>query len=113
MSRPPGRTLRVVRMSDLFGHTPDQGSLFGDASDRIPDSASDTVSYLPDPADIRRRLHAALETARAAATMPWEPRKARMWQTVFPQMTNWLPPEEADQLRFEFAREIERLKLAA
>jgi hypothetical protein len=36
-----------------------------------------------------------------------------MWQTVFPQMANWLPPEEADQLRFEFAQEMQRLARAA
>lgn len=36
-----------------------------------------------------------------------------MWQIVFPQMANWLPQEERDQLRFEFAQELERLKLAA
>jgi hypothetical protein len=35
-----------------------------------------------------------------------------MWETVFPQMANWLPEEEAEQLRFEFAREIDRLKAA-
>lgn len=80
-----------------------QGSLFGDAPDRIPDSASDTRSYLPDPADIRARLYAVLDTARTAERMPWEPRKARMWQTVFPQMANWLPTDEADKLRLEFA----------
>jgi hypothetical protein len=36
-----------------------------------------------------------------------------MWQTVFPNMAKWLPEDEAEQLRFEFAREMERLKLAA
>jgi hypothetical protein len=54
-----------------------------------------------------------LETARNADRMPWDRRKAEMWQIVFPQMANWLPDDEADQLRFEFAQEIERLKLAA
>lgn len=45
--------------------------------------------------------------------MPWTEREARVIQIIFPQMTNWLPHEEADQLRFEFEREIERLKEAA
>jgi hypothetical protein len=36
-----------------------------------------------------------------------------MWQIVFPNMANWLPEAEAEQLRFEFAREIERLRQAA
>jgi hypothetical protein len=35
-----------------------------------------------------------------------------MWQTVFPQMADWLPDDEANQLRFEFMQEIERLKAA-
>jgi uncharacterized protein (DUF2267 family) len=45
--------------------------------------------------------------------MPWSERDARMWQTVFPNMAKWLPKEEADQLSFEFAQEIERLRRAA
>lgn len=110
-----GRTwMTMTDTVDLFGHQPAQASLFGDAPGRMPDPPS--PSYLPDPEDIRRRLRAALETARAAERMPREPRKARMWQTIFPpifpQMANWLPEEEADRLRFAFAQEIERLKLA-
>ncbi|MER9330931.1 hypothetical protein [Mesorhizobium sp. M0488] len=45
--------------------------------------------------------------------MPWFERDARMWQTVFPNMANWLPNDEADQLRFEFAQEMEPLRHAA
>ena len=98
---------------DLFGGSPhdQQGSLFGDAEGRIPDPPR--PSHLPDPEDIRRRLHELLAKARGAERMPWDERKARMWQIVFPQMANWLPDDEANQLRFEFAQEIERLKLAA
>lgn len=69
-------------------------------------------SYAPDPAEVRRRLHGLLAQAREADAMPWPDRDARMWQTVFPQMANWLPDDEADQLRFAFAQEIERLKAA-
>lgn len=39
--------------------------------------------------------------------------KGSLYQTIFPQMTNWLPTEEAAQLRFEFAAEMERLAKAA
>jgi hypothetical protein len=103
----------VNRKDDLPGTEPGDGqhSLFGDAEGRIPNPPP--PSHLPDPDDIRRRLHALLATAREAEHMPWDERKARMWQTVFPQMANWLPDDEADQLRFEFAQEMERLKLAA
>ncbi len=66
-------------------------------------------TFLPDPAVIRRRLNALLDMARTAQAMPWPEREARMWRIVFPNMANWLPDEEADDLRLAFAREIERL----
>jgi hypothetical protein len=66
-----------------------------------------------DPHKIRLHLVALLETARKAKTMPWPERDARMWQIAFPQMANWLPPDEADQLRFEFAQVMQRLARAA
>jgi hypothetical protein len=97
--------------TDLFGNGPDQHSLFGESGDRIPNPPP--PSHLPDPNDVRRRLHALLAKAREAERMPWDERKARMWQIVFPQMANWLPEDERDQLRFEFAQQIERLKRAA
>lgn len=97
-------------MSDLFGHEPPQGSLFGDAPNRMPHAPA--PSPTPDIEDIRRRLNGLLETARSAEIMPWPERKARIWQIVFPQMATWLPAEEAGQLCFQFAREIERLKAA-
>lgn len=91
---------------DLFGHPsgPAQGSLFGEGRMEPP-----AVSYLPDPEDIRRKLNKALAQARAADTMPWPEREARVWRIVFPNMANWLPEEEANQLRLAFAGEMERL----
>ena len=100
-------------MSDLFGADGSgaQHSLFGDDPDRIPHPAQET--YVPDPERIRQRLHAVLDRARAAPNEPWPEKKQRVWQIVFPNMAKWLPDDEADQLCFEFAQEIERLKLAA
>ncbi|MGH7114022.1 MAG: hypothetical protein ACREE9_05960 [Stellaceae bacterium] len=94
---------------DLFGHGPAQGSLFGEGENRLQAPAR---TYLPDPAKVRQRLRALLETARSAKTMPWSERDARMWQIVFPNMANLLPDDEAEQLRLEFAQEMERLKAA-
>jgi hypothetical protein len=102
--------MRMTEQTDLLGHSAAQGSLFGEAGDRMQPPAQ---SFLPDPEDIRRRLTLLVEKARSAEKMPWSERDARMWQTVFPNMAKWLPDAEADQLCFEFAREIERLKLAA
>ena len=95
---------------DLFGHSPAQGSLFGSGDDRMQPPQQ---SSRPDPAVIRLRLHALLQTAKNAQKMPWSERDAHMWQTVFPNMTKWLPPEEGEQLRFEFAEEMRRLAQAA
>jgi hypothetical protein len=67
----------------------------------------------PDPARIRLQLVALLERAREATAMPWPERDTRIWQIAFPQLTHWLPPDEADQLRFEFAQEMQRLSRAA
>jgi hypothetical protein len=95
---------------DLFGHGPAQGSLFGAGEDRLQSPAQRST---PDPEKVRRRLRSLLDKARSAETMPWSERNARMWQIVFPNMANWLPEAEAEQLRFEFAREMERLRQAA
>jgi hypothetical protein len=93
----------------LFSDAPDQLSLFGAGEDRMQPPVR---QFVADTELIRRRLHALLQTARTAAVMPWPERDARMWQTVFPQMADWLPDEEANQLRFEFIQQIERLKAA-
>jgi len=98
-----------MSQSDLFGAAkPAQGSLFG--AGRMTQAVPST---LPDPAAIRVKLTAVLTTARQASTMPWKERDARMWQTVFPQMANWLPEPEANQLRLAFTQEFERLQRAA
>ena len=95
---------------DLFGYGPPQGSLFGSGENRLQPPRQRSV---PDPETIRLRLKSLIEKARSAERMPWSERDARMWQTVFPNMAKWLPIEEADQLRFEFAQEMERLNRAA
>jgi hypothetical protein len=101
----------MADQSDLFGNpaSPAQLSLFGDGENQM---SPPPQSYSPDPDSVRQRLHVVLLRAKRAKTMPWPEREFRMWQTVFPQMTNWLPEGEAQQLRFDFFREIERLKAA-
>jgi len=106
----PVTCVAMADETDLFGHAPTQGSLFGAGEDR---SQAPVQRYLPDPEKVRQRLRLLLDKARSAQRMAWSERDARMWQIVFPNMANWLPEEEAAQLRFEFAREMERLKRAA
>jgi hypothetical protein len=95
---------------DLFCHSFSQGSLFGDGEDRMANPAP--VIRMPEPDEVRRRLRGFLDAARAAETMPWDARRARTVQIIFPQMARWLPDDEAEQLCLEFVREVERLKAA-
>lgn len=94
--------MALNRQPDLFLPDP-QPELLEDRPERV---------YRADPDEVRRDLQRLLDQVRAAKTMPWEPRKVRLYQTIFPQMANWLPEEEAAQLRFEFEAELERLKAA-
>jgi hypothetical protein len=88
---------------DFFLSEPEQG-FFGEPSDDFARA---------DPQKIRLHLVTLLETARNAKTMPWPERDARKWQIAFRQLANWLPPDEAAQLRFAFAQEMQRLDRAA
>ena len=87
---------------DLFV-TESQSDLFG---------AEATPAYRPNPDKVRARLHKILAEARAAQTSPWEPARVSLYRTIFPQMTLWLPEDEAAQLRFEFETEMARLETA-
>lgn len=88
-----------------------QISMFGDGDGRMEEQRQPDI--LPDPDRVRRRLRGVLETARAAPDVPWPEKKQRVWRIVFPNMAKWLPEDEAEQLCFEFAQEMERLGLAA
>ncbi len=91
------------RQPDLFGPDP-QADLF--------DEDAPTPVYRADPDEVRAELLQVLAEARAAKTLPWEPGRAAFWRTVFPQMANWLPDDEANQVRFDFAAELARLDAA-
>jgi hypothetical protein len=90
------------RQPDLFLADPRQ-ALFDQRPER---------KFYADPDKVRAQLHKLLEEAKAAELMPWDARTLRLHETVFPQMANWLPEEEAEQLCFAFAEELERLKAA-
>lgn len=69
-------------------------------------------SLEPDTEEVRRELNEILAEARSATSgFPWDDRTLKYHRVVFPQMANWLPAEERDQLRFEFAKELERIEL--
>ena len=85
---------------DLFSTQPD---LFG---------APPRPSYTPSLERVRTEVNKVLDTARNAKVLPWKPKELAYWKTVFPQMTKWLPQDEAAQMRFAFMEELRRLKAA-
>lgn len=89
-----------------------QGDLFGADQNDLFDEDAPAPSYSADPDEVRLELHRILAEARSAKTLPWEPKRAALYQTIFPQMSNWLPDDEAQQLRFEFETELKRLSAA-
>ena len=91
---------------------PVQLDLFGEPERKLSRFEIAPGVFVADPEVVRRKLLAALAELRSAASMPWDARRTLYWRTVFPQMTNWLPDEEAAQLRFEFETEIRRLDAA-
>ncbi len=95
-----------MTQTDLFGEAPHQGELFSDQK-------REKREWIVNADTVREKMQRLLETARSAQSMPWPPRKAKIYETIFPQMADWLPTDEADQLRFAFAAELARLKQAA
>jgi hypothetical protein len=65
-----------------------------------------------DPDKVRGELLSLLAKLKAAQTLPWSREDTRYHQTVFPQMSRWLPEDEAAQLCFEFDTELKRLLAA-
>jgi hypothetical protein len=64
-----------------------------------------------DPEVVRLELLKILRVAREAQDVaPWDRRTHRYHQVVFPQMATWLPDDEAEQLCFEFAKELQRIE---
>ena len=93
--------------------SPRQSDLFApDAQSDLFEGEVETPTYRADPHEVRAELHRILTEARAAQANPWKPSTVSLYRTIFPQMTLWLPEEEAAQLRFEFEAELERLKAA-
>lgn len=91
---------------------PRQGDLFGNGGPDPSDDDFETPVYDADPDKVREELHKILAEARAAQKMPWDAKRAELYRTIFPQMTNCLPDEEGAQLRFDFETELARLKAA-
>jgi len=91
---------------DLFGNELPQADLFADQ----PPQPRKVMDF---QTEARKRLQKLLAEAKAAEKSPWSEKELQKLQILFPQMAEWLPGDEANQLCFEFAQEVARLKDAA
>jgi len=88
---------------DLFA-ADEQAELF--------DENAAPVVYQGNPERVRARLQRLIGEARAAKTMPWDQDSVRLYLRIVPQMSLWLPEDEAKQLVLQFEQEMVRLKAA-
>lgn len=63
----------------------------------------------PTPEIVREKMQGIIEQLQIAEHMPWLGEKARRNAVIFPQMANWLPPEEGERLCAVFNQELIRL----
>ena len=83
-----------------------QGDLFGNDDAAQP-------AWRADPEKVRARLRRILAEAQEARSNPWSPAQTQLYQTIVPNMTRWLPADEAQQWLAQFNREMTRLLDAA
>jgi len=76
------------------------------------DNESQKPRWRADPDKVRARLERILNEARAADTIPWSNAQTSLYRTILPNMTRWLPDEEAIRWRADFEAELERLAAA-
>jgi hypothetical protein len=92
-----------TKPADFFDQA-EQGELFNAAAAPV---------YRPHLDKVRARLEKLLAEARSAETMPWESSQLSLYRLIYPQMTLWLPEDEAAQYRLAFDAEMERLAPSA
>lgn len=83
-----------------MGRLMDQHDLFAEA----PEPA-----WRPDPEKVRSRLHRILSEIRASETLPLDAARLSLYRAIFPDMTRWLPIDEAEALQNAFNAELARL----
>ncbi|MFE0757716.1 hypothetical protein ACFW16_27395 [Inquilinus sp. NPDC058860] len=77
-----------------------------DQLDMFAGEAPAQASSAADPDRVRRKLDALLSEAREAGTHGLPQARRRLIETVVPQMTRWLPEDEAERLKRAFGEAL-------
>ncbi len=70
------------------------------------DEAPKAIAPTADLDRVRRKLAAFLTEAREAGAQGLPPERRRLMETVVPQMTRWLPDDEAELTRKAFEKTL-------
>lgn len=89
-----------------------QLDLFGAEQPELFDENAAPVYVHGDPDRVRARLRKLIDEARASNVVPWDRDSLQLYRQIVPQMSRWLPEDEARQLVLEFEEEMARLKAA-
>ncbi len=72
--------------------------------------AAPAEAYRPDPERVRSRIDGILAELRGEiSARHWEYGRASFFRMAFPNLTCWLPADEAARLESEFEAEMARL----
>ncbi len=72
--------------------------------------AAPAEAYRPDPERVRSRIDGILAELRGEiSARHWEYGRASFFRMAFPNLTCWLPDDEAARLESEFEAEMARL----
>ena len=70
-------------------------------------------AFQADPNRVRARLNGILAEIKTATSLPWRTQRLHLYRAIVPQMSLWLPEEEARQFCQEFDSEVARLESLA
>ena len=106
-----GGALDSDMSNQRLGRQPDLFASSGDLFDPREDEEAPPADFIE---RIRGELQDTLALAAGATVLPWaDPTKALLTEMRFHSIANWLPADEAAELRHSFAAELDRLYEAA
>jgi hypothetical protein len=65
---------------------------------------------VPSAEFVRAKMLDLIDQLKQAETLPWNERNTTINEIIFPQMSKWLPQDEAADLVAEFSWQLARLK---
>jgi hypothetical protein len=65
---------------------------------------------VPSAEFVRAKMLDLIDQLKQAESLPWNERNTTINEIIFPQMSKWLPEDEAAEFVGQFSRELARLR---